>query len=290
MNFLNALLEEEKITKQAEGESYAIQWMPDVYTRETLNIGICFNNKVTGEFSHKLLDYFDRIHCLFGKDAEFNLKLACDVANDLLRNGQLEDMEFLTEQIRCVRMGYAQGNSTDEILKRLYFDLVPLGRKPKKPATKKFSPTSRETLYKNLVPFLKESLSIEYSLYVPENPYESIQLPTGKREVYIPFKKSSGIATLISTSYSDIQRVKCNLFEGYQDIDIASSRLSRNNNAVFVLMPTSDSQLDNTVLHEVENQIDNFVWQLQRHKIQVEPHTEHVELARYIAEWCVKAA
>ncbi|WP_339349884.1 hypothetical protein [uncultured Alteromonas sp.] len=290
MNTLNELLSKEKISGQAEGESYVIQWTPDVYARETLNIGICFKNMATGEFSLKLLNYFERIHCLYGKEAEFNLKLACEVAGELLEKRSRQNNGNLTDQIRCVKTGYAQGSSTKEILAKLFFDLVPLGRVPKKASTKRFNATTRDSLYKSLIPTLKETLDIEFSKYVPENPHQSISLPMGKRDVYVPFKKRTGIATLVSTSYSDVQKVKCNLFEGYQDIEMAASALPRDNNAVFILMPTSASQLETEVLHKIENQIDEFVWQLQRHKIQVEPHTNHSDLANYISDWCLKVS
>lgn len=287
MNTLEQYLSTNSSQNQAEGESFAIQWMPDIYTRETLNIGICFKNSESGELESRVLDYFERIQCLYGKNAEFNLKLACEVAADLIKKNSLQDSVQLTQQIRCVKTGYAQGGSTNEILERLYSDLVPLGRKPSKPQAKRYSPTTRDTLYKRLIPSLKESLELDFSKHVPTDPYQKVALPIGEKKVYLPFKRDGGVATLISTAYSDALRAKCNLFDGYQDVDIASSQLPGENNAVFILMPASDAQLEKAVTNAIENQVDEFVWQMKKHQIEVQPHTEQNELANQISDWCL---
>ena len=45
------------------GEWSLIQWNPDIATEELLNIGVALN--IGGELQFKMLDYFERLNCLF---------------------------------------------------------------------------------------------------------------------------------------------------------------------------------------------------------------------------------
>jgi hypothetical protein len=107
-------------------------------------------------------------------------------------------------------------------------------------------------------------------------------------DIYLPFQREDGVATLVSTVYSDIQRVKGNLFDGYRHIDIARTKANKNDNAVFILLP--DAGLKKSTQIDIENQVDDFAWLLQQHKIKVEANVNKSNLATDIANWCTHAA
>jgi hypothetical protein len=288
MQALNKILEQNSNNTKAEGSSYIFQWSPDLSTEEILNIGVGFRDIRSGEFDVKILDYFERIQCLYGQGALFNLQLACNVAEQLISQSNLSDFIQLTPQIRFKKRGYAQGESIDKVLMSLYEDLIPLGAEIRKKVSNKFSSISTDKLYLSLKSELKKKLDLSYSLHVPDSPYTSINYMGKEHQVYLPYDRENGVATLVSTVYSDIQRVKGNLFDSYKHIDIARSKTNKKENAVFILLP--DDTLKGTTQIDIENQVDEFTWLLNQHKIKVESNVNVCNLANDIANWCTNAA
>ncbi|TOL62830.1 hypothetical protein CGH93_23330, partial [Vibrio parahaemolyticus] len=162
---------------------------------------------------------------------------------------------------------------------------VTLGRKPRTRTPRKFSTKSREKVYNQLRDKLKENLALEYSNFIPENPYKTVD----KLELYLPFRsKSGGAATLASTAYTSPQRIKCNMYEAFRDVDIARSQLFAKEQAIFMLLPGEG--LSNSQQIAAENELDEFIWFAKKHNIYVGTHAENHGLADEITEWCVRAA
>ncbi len=287
MKSLNDILNSTTRTTNTSGNWYQFQWTPDITTGESLNIGVGFKEQ-SGEFSLLMLDYYERINCFYGKDMQFQLELACNVARELVFKKDLSETSKLTPQIQLIKKGFAQGKNTSDILNNLYKNTVPLGKKVRKVATNRFSSTSRDAVYNSLKESLKLNLELDYSFHVPENPYKTISEDNVIQNLFLPYKKEDGVATLVSTAYSDIQRVKCNLFDGYRDIDIASNQLNTKQNAVFLMLP--DNNLKRETQIEIENELDKFIWLLKPHKFHVGSHVSTTDLADEITEWCNKVA
>jgi len=287
MKTLNDILNSTTRATSVSGNWYQFQWTPDITTGETLNIGVGFKEQ-SSEFSVQMLDYYDRINCFYGKEMQFQLELACNVARELALKKNLTDLSKLTPQIRLTKKGFAQGKNTSEILKNLYKNTVPLGKKVRKVATSRFSSTSRDTVYNSLKDKLKLKLDIDYSFHVPANPYQTVSDSNVINNLFLPYKKKNGVATLVSSAYSDIQRVKCNLFDGYRDVDIASNHLNTKGNAVFLMLP--DDSLKRETKIEIENELDKFIWLLKPHNFYVGSHVNMDTLADEITEWCHKIA
>lgn len=283
MTTLNDILNSSDRVKNVSGSWYQFQWTPDISTGETLNIGVGFKEQ-SGEFSVQMLDYYERINCFYGKEAQFQLELACNVARELAFKKELNDTQNLTPQIILKRIGFAQGKGATEVLNSLYKNTIPLGKKVRKVASNRFSSTSRDAVYNSLKERLKLNLDFAYSLHVSENPYQTVSEGNVTNKLFLPYKKTNGVATLVSTAYSDVQRVKCNLFDGYRDIDIASNHLKTKSNAVFLMLP--DDSLKKETQIEIENELDKFIWLLKPHKFYVGSHVEIDSLADEISEWC----
>ncbi|EGR4177502.1 hypothetical protein EXA23_14150 [Vibrio cincinnatiensis] len=283
MDTLNDILNSTTRVTNVSGNWYQFQWTPDISTGETLNIGVGFKEQ-SGEFSLQMLDYYERINCFYGKEMQFQLELACNIARELVFKKELNDTQNLTPQITLKRIGFAQGRDVAEVLNNLYKNTIPLGKKVRKAATNRFSSTSRDHVYNSLKEKLKANLDVAYSLHVPENPYQTVSEGNVIHNLFLPYKKTNGVATLVSTAYSDVQRVKCNLFDGYRDIDIASNHLKTKENAVFLMLP--DDSLKRDAQIEIENELDKFIWLLKPHNFHVGSHVKIDSLADEIAEWC----
>ncbi|MDN7126463.1 hypothetical protein J6J08_03610 [Pseudidiomarina sp. 1APR75-33.1] len=287
MKSLDEILEASTRQENVTGDWYQFQWSPDISTGELLNIGVGFKD-LSGNLDILMLDYFERISCLYGKDMEFQLELACNVARELAFSHTVSDSVLLTPQIKLTKKGFAQGRTSSEVLDNLYKNTVSLGRKIRKGNKNRFSPVSRDTAYASLKDKLKEKLGIEYAKHVPDDPFEKITDHGVSHNLFLPYKKKNGVATLISTAYSDVQRVKCNLFDGYRDIDIAANLKKIDANAIFLVLP--DDTLKQETQIEIENEIDKFIWLLKPHNLYVESDVDTDHLATEISSWCHEAA
>ncbi|GAA78514.1 hypothetical protein [Pseudoalteromonas sp. BSi20495] len=284
MDQLRKILAEKEAQEMLKGQWYSIQWIPDLSTGEVLNLGVGIKLE-DGTVQTKCLDYFDRIECLFSsRDMIFHARLACDVATEVISNKGFT--ESIAPQIKCVARGFTQGKSCNEILKRLYSSVVTLGQKRRvKAKAHHFNSINRDVLYSGIKSRLEEKLELEFGLYVPHDPYVSFKNNT---KAYLPFKNKNGSGTLVSAAYKDLQRVKCNLFDGYRDIEVASEYLNETDNAVFLMLPGSDLELSKLEL--IENEIDKFTWLMKKHSIHVECEHSEETLADKVSEWCLKAA
>jgi hypothetical protein len=282
MDRLDQILVNKQTSSLVQGEWYAIQWTPDISSKETLNIGVAYKDSL-GEVSIKMLDYFERIACLYSKDMIFQLELACEVSRSLiLKKGLAQE---LTHQIKCDLRGFAQGKTASDVVDQLYDSVITLGKKVRTHQPRSFSSVSRDSLYNNLRVLLKQNLSLDYSKHVPENPFETI---TNQHEIYLPYRKNNGVATLATAAYADIQRVKCNLFEGYRDLDVATQYHHPKSSAFFLLLPGDELKKDKLI--EIENELDKFTWHLNQHNIKVYSHVSQDNLGEDISNWCLSAA
>lgn len=287
MKKLNDILNSTHRIKNTSGCWYQVQWSPDITAGELLNIGVGFKDS-NGDFSMLMLDYYERINCLYGKDMQFQLELACNVAREIILSKNISDSIQLTPNIAINKKGFAQGKSTTDILKTLYDNTISLSKKIRKPSNSRFSSTSRDVLYNALNSRLKLNLDVDFSTHVPTNPYQTISEGNLVHNLFLPYKKNNGVATLVSTAYSDIHRVKCNLFDGYRDIDIASNHLKTKQNAIFLRLP--DDSLKKETQFEIENELDKFIWLLKPHNFYVGSHVNEESLADEISEWCRRVA
>lgn len=287
MENLIELLNKKNLESNVSGNWFSIVWTPNLYTNEKLNIGVGLIDQ-NGELSIQVLDHYERINCLYdNKKIEFQLELACKVSREIiLKNGI--DNRKVTPQITCEVNGFAQGKSVDEVLSQLFSSVVTLGKPRKKKSKPKFASKSRDTIYNGLKERLKINLALNYSQLVPEDPFVTINDSDYKRSLYLPYRNNKGVGTLVSAAYSDNQRVKCNLNDGFWDLDLYSQKHRNQKNSIFLLLPDDSLKESNKII--IENELDKFTWLMNSHGIHVGAHVETELLADEISEWCLSAA
>ncbi|MGF1748245.1 hypothetical protein [Vibrio cionasavignyae] len=283
---LDEILKSQTKRENIEGSWFSIQWSPDIGAGELHNIGVGFRS-TDGALNVRMLDYFDRIECLYSKEAIFHVQLACDVAQEsILTTGSTEN---ISPQIQCHHKGFAQGKSESEILKKLYNSVVSLGHKKRiRASASTFTTINRDNFYTSLKGKLQVNLELDYIKHVPENPYHNVKDGNFSHKLYLPFRKEQGNATLVSAAYTNDQRVKCNLYDGSRDIDIAIEQLKSKNNAIFLIAPGDGLDVSKRTI--IENDIDKFTWLMSRHNVHIDCETDEDILADRITDWCIRAA
>lgn len=277
---LNKLLYSKKPENLLKGNYYIIQWTPNIITEEKINIGVIFEENLNKQKTVRMIDVYERIYYMYTKNIKFNLDIACEISQNHLLKNELKDGK-ITEQINLLKLGFTQGISHKEIITNLYENLIPLGKKTSERKKKSFITKSREIIFKELKNDLKLNLNLLYESHIPENSYLDID----GQIAYLPFKKENGVATLISANYVDNQRIKCNLFDGYRDIEIARNIKENKNNAIFIALPQWKEKNNKDQLN-IENELDKFYWLTKKHNIFVESNSNVRNLANNISTWC----
>lgn len=278
---LNKLLNENINNNLIKGNSYIIQWTPNLITKEKINIGVIFEEVESLRKEIKMIDTYERVSYMYSKKISFNLDIACEFAEYHIRNNRLEN-KHLTEQIKIKKLGFTQGTNYNDIISNLYKNLIPLGIKLQERKKNVLVTKSREAIFKELRDDLKINLSLNYEKHIPENSYLTID----ENIAYLPFKKECGAATLVSAIYVDNQRVKCNLFDGYQDIELAKNIKENKDNAIFIALPKWKNENSKEKI-SIENELDKFYWVTKKRNIFVESNSNIKDLSQNISNWCL---
>ncbi len=282
MNDLDKLLLDCQKRNHTEGNWFIVQWTPDLASDEKLNIGVGITLK-NGDVSIRMLDYFERIKCLYDQKMIFNVQLACEVSREVILKEQSVAAK-IGPQISICDKGFAQGQNIDEVLSELYKTAIPLGRKIRKKVESRFSSISRDVTYNKLKDILKEKMGMKFQEHVPENPYQTVVDGNVSHSLYLPYRKDKAVATLSSGAYSDSNRVKCNLYDGYRDIDVAHGLPDVKSSAIFILLPGDELKKDQRLL--VENELDTFSWYMKKRNVYIGSHISIDSLGDEISNWC----
>ncbi|HCI5632898.1 TPA: hypothetical protein NPN98_004237 [Klebsiella variicola subsp. variicola] len=270
------------------GEWFTIQWTPDLATGEKLNIGVCFRDS-SGSSYVQVLEYFDRINCLYSQSAVLHLRLACEVAKEAVMLNQYVEMANISG-VTFVSKGFAQGKSSDDILSSLFSNVVPLAVRKSKPKEKAYYPISRERLYNIMDGHLKNTLEYnEYFEMIEPTPVKRVNLGNQVQSLFLPYTAGRSIGTIASAAYADENTAKCHLYDAQRDIALALGNYTEySSGAIFILSPNNDLKVEKR--DQVDSEIDKFCWYLRTLSVYTEVDSEPVRLADKAAHWYKKIA
>jgi len=276
-----------EIESPLTGRWFTAKWIPDPGSGELLNIGVGFVAD-GGELSMKFAEDFTRLACLYDEGlAEFHAKLACQMAFEILsedtsRRGKLTDNLIIEDR------GYAQCADADLFVKQLFDDLVTIARPKTADRKQPFTSIALETAYNRIKHDLKIALGIHHAEHCPSDPYQTVNDKFGAERLYLPFRKSTSVATLTTAAYANPYRVKSNLYDGFRSVEIALQKKIAGAGAMFVVLPGDG--LDAKMKTEIENEIDQVYAFTRRHHIHIESDVDVGMLGARVAEWCEVAA
>lgn len=282
INF-DSILNEHSHQPIVHGEWFTIQWCPDVATGEQLNIGVFFRDSFGGAFI-QTLEYFDRITCLYSQGMIFHLKLACEVAKEIVLSGS-ELIENKYYNLTFRNNGYAQGESVDDIVSSLFSNVVPLSTTIAKKRERAYSPISRDRLYNIMDGYLKKHLEYEeYFEMRDPSPLKKIHLGQQLQTIYLPYKAKRSLGTIASAAYADENLAKCHLYDAQRDISLALNNYSEyKKGAIFILSPNNNLKLEKR--DQVDLEIDRFCWYLKTQAIETEVDSDPDTLSDRAIHW-----
>jgi hypothetical protein len=113
-----------------KGDWYIIQWIPDGVAGERISVGVLFINNNRMEHEYKFLGNGKQIgffNPVYGHKASFHIRLAIDIAKDIIEDEKKITYISIEREMINLRIGYggyASGNSYEEIVNRLFDDIV----------------------------------------------------------------------------------------------------------------------------------------------------------------------
>lgn len=279
----SSILEEHSNKPVVSGEWFTIQWEPDLASGEKLNIGVAFR-ETSGESFVQVLDYYERIKCLYSPAAVYHLSLACEVAKEVALTNQISNESKICG-VSFISNGYAQGDSADEIISSMFQNIVPLAIKYERNREKAYYPVSRERLHTIINGQLKSKLQYEeYFNMVEPAPLKRVNLGNQSQSLFLPYKARDSIATIASAAYADENTAKCRLYDAQRDVSLAVNNFNEfNSGAIFILSPSNELKVEKR--DQVDSEIDKFCWYLKTQSIFTQVDCDPESLADKAAAW-----
>lgn len=280
---IDELFEEKRtsVPSLVKGKWYRVQWTPDLSAGERLNLGVAFA-PFEGKPYVQTIEEFGRLRCLFDESAEFHARLACRVAELMIESEPNPEM-WQSPQLRIAEGGFAQGESSVEIVDRLMADVVPLGV-PLRSRAEQHRPINQKRAYKQVNEALSFRLGKSYREHVPENPKVSTEIGIN---LFLPFRRKQGseAATLVSADFTKPEKIKGELYIGQRDIAMATRQVEFKKGAMFILRP--GGYMKREVMKAAEDEVMEFSRYLKSIGIPYYLGKDTEELTDIVKEWCI---
>lgn len=276
---LDKLISASAVDDHINGSWYVIQWSPEPRSGERFNLGVAIGHS-GGCVDFKLLDYFNRFECVYGKSSEavFHAQLAVEVVESFLSEADEVGLHLINKNshFSIDKRGVIRGEDVHALIDQLFAEMVPMGR----PEEKLFrTPSMSRTKAVSEVKKILRERKVSLRNFMPSNPYVT---PEGSRKIYLPVRTKNSTATIASARVSGEQTAKLNIYEAQEDIRLSKSYINKDNNYMHILLP--EDGLEGSQLTSIENQIDNVSFFLKKEKISLVTHNDEHELSDYLQE------
>ncbi|MNY93326.1 hypothetical protein D3C78_97360 [compost metagenome] len=265
-----------------KGEWSLIQWNPDIATDEFFNIGVYFCQNEN--FSFKMLDYFNRVNCLYDEDTAEHLKQIIDLYATSMENGCMD----FSEQIKVVNKGIAKGKDEQAILERLYSRAITLGRphEDRVRNRRNFRNVQNDRLIKRVPSNIRRELSQskrrDLLEFFPEDSY----LDCNQNRLFVPMRSNEQFASIVSVVSPSVDTISNNYLTLATDLMTASKLIERKPN--FFVLRASAVELQKLSTDEtdaIDETISKLDFKFKSQGLEIETADCEEELNDKIIHW-----
>lgn len=279
------IVENKECQRILRGEWSLIQWNPDIATEELLNIGVALN--IDGQLKLKMLDYFERLTCLFDDGAIEHLRGVIELSENAIMN----NCNNFSDQIILKHKGVTKGLSEKEILERLYNRVITLGKpcQNKNLIRHEFKVVHSDALITRITKNLRQSFKHNDELlkFLPNEKYIHHQDDT----FLVPLRSDSAFGSIVSVVSSNTDKIKANYLTNVNDLKTAS--IIENKEATFFVLAPSDDELnklDSTKAEKIDSLIDSLNRKQIQQGIKIESEYSEEVLKDKMEWWARKQA
>lgn len=274
------------ITQTLRGEWSLIQWNPDIATEELFNIGVALN--VDGQLQFKMLDYYERLTCLFDQDAIQHLKDVMELSEHALKHHCYD----FSDQIKWVNKGTTKGRNEEEILERLYNRVVTLGKHCNKQINRTdFKTVQNEAFVKRMTKRLRDQFVNNTQMLNIIKSGQDQFINFNNDQLYVPLQGNQSFGGIVSVVTKNIDRINANYLTNANDLKTASL-LHNKQPKLFILSPSDDelNKLDSDVAEKIDYLIDSLNRKQEQQGLQIESETDEDILKDKVEYWALNAA
>ncbi len=272
--------------KNADYQWFNIQLTPDLASGETLNIGVATINP-SGHINTKMLDYFDRLECLFHKSFTDEVKFIIKIIEHELKSGNTSAIPVANVSYTPAR--YAAGNDENQVLNTLYKTTVTLASFPKEPQKREFRPASNEEIRAIIFNKIKQNIGLSAS-FLAQSPMYNIDDGNSSHQLDLPLQGFGLLGSIVSAVYKSTDRIEMNILRAIVDLDIAARIHPKDRLGLFVCKPKIDKNFTQDNANAIDNLFDQADWKAKKRGITFAADDNTGRLADNITEWAEKAA
>ncbi|OTG92726.1 hypothetical protein B9T24_15275 [Acinetobacter sp. ANC 4654] len=274
------IVENSQNQRLLRGEWSLIQWNPDIATEELLNIGVALN--IEGELQFKMLDYFERLTCLFDESVVQHLQDVIELSEHALKN----NCTNFSDQIVWKTKGNTKGSSESEILDRLYNRVITLGKpcQNKNVIRHEFKVVHSNALINRITKNLRDSFKNEENLlrFLPSEKYIQHQ----DDSFLVPLRSEKAFGSIVSVVSSNTDKIKANYLTNVNDLKTAAI-IENKEPTFFVLTPSDDelNKLDSNRADQIDSLIESLNRKQEQQGIKIESEYSEEVLKDKMAWW-----
>ncbi|QCW27560.1 hypothetical protein [Lysobacter enzymogenes] len=253
-----------------------VRWRPNPSTGEVLNLGVVFR-AINGDVHVRMLDYFDRVKCLYDSRLAGDAKFLITVAKEALLVGAAlpTDNVFLSDE------KFASGASAEAIVASLFSATVPLAAPKTSLAAQIESKMSQNTdsVREQVLGELKRLSGVDASRIINS---EQVMLVNDGLRVHsldIPLQSSKALGTIVSARFSNIRDTELHMLRADNDLQIARRLYLQNSLFMYVVRHDGGANVE-----RVDALLDNFSWKFEKVGVQMKSYTDPALVAPDIVE------
>jgi len=256
---------------ESAGVVFVIRCMPDIFTRELLNIGVCAVGK-NGQRKAKVITEPGRLACFYG-DSAINVVMLAQAAGEAATAGVASP----SPQVIFDDPTPYYNSTLDDVLNSTFADQVTAAIPYRQSAVKE--QITDEVARQTTIDAIKNARDLRTE-FIANTPMVILNTDTGPRPVYIPLQTNHGVGTIRSADYG-AESLKVHLMESVLDMDAAQRWRNKSSAGLFILRREIKDKKQASAIDKV---IDGVIWRCNKHfRVEVEPTA--VALANRISEW-----
>ena len=256
---------------QAAGMVFVIRCVPDIFTAEQFNVGVCAVDK-HGNRKAKVITEPGRLACFYGESAG-DVVLLAQAALDAAMAG----LQPPSPQIIFDTPTPYYNSSLDDLVATTYADQVTAALPQRVPAGKEM--IDDEKALEEVVNVIKLAMQLDTQL-LANTPGVIIPTDKGARMLRVPLQPANGVGTVRSAYYTP-GTLKVHLMDSVLDMECAARYRDKRHSGIFILRPPKASKEINKQLDAV---IDSITYRAPATMV-IDQAFDVRELAARVSHW-----
>lgn len=276
MNALNKLLHSSPASSiQPSGHAFVIRAIPDLFTGETVNVGVCVVLP-DGSRLVKVIDAPGRLECFYGDAAHEVVQVAKHAEYCALKGLPPPGKNVMFDSIQAF-----YNVSPERALNGFFIDWVTaaLSKSVSEPQHQPFTTEDARKAVLSLIKQMRSNMVLD--TLVAETPNILINVADKPRLVSVPLQPAFGAGTVESADYG-ADTIRLHLLDRITDLAAVYDARKAQHLAMFILRP--QRAVSEKQLRQIDNAIDKVLWKAPKH-MRVEVESSVQRTAELVVEW-----